>query len=196
LTRREELVRELARRRERGVVSVEFLIVSAPFFIVLMGVMQYALAAVARVSVEYSAFAAARAAVVWLPREEAGTGGDPSTAAAFPLIPLSPAVDHGKVSVSEYLGNSQIMSQLVARAGYARQATVVDITPEHPGWNDDVTVQVAYLYSCKVPIGKQIMCRRFADLPSDMRGRFSGAFPGWYLVMRASHTLTNQGRPS
>jgi TadE-like protein len=189
-------VRKRARRRERGVVSVEFLIASAPFFVVLMGVMQYALASVARVSVEYAAFSAARAAVVWLPREEEGTGGDPSTAAAFPLIPLSPEVDHGKVSVADYLGKSQIMSQLDARASYARQATVVDITPQNPGWNDDVTVEVAYLYSCKVPIGKQIMCRRFGDLPSDMKGRFSGSYPGWYLLLRAKHTLTNQGRPS
>lgn len=189
-------MRNRARRRQRGVVSVEFLIASAPFFVVLMGVMQYALASMARVAVEYAAFSAARAAVVWLPREEAGTGGDPSTAAAFPLIPLSPEVDHGKVSVGDYLGNGRIASQVAARATYARQSTVVDITPQHPGWNDDVTVEVAYLYSCKVPIGKQIMCRRFGDLPSQARGRFSGSFPGWYLLLRARHTLTNQGRPS
>ena len=189
-------MRDRVRRRGRGVVSVEFLIASAPFFVVLMGVMQYAMASLARVSVEYAAFAAARAAVVWLPREEPGTGGDPSTAAAYPLIPVSPAVDHGKVSVAEYLGNSQIMSQLDARAGYARGATVVDVSPEHPGWNDDVTVEVSYLYSCKIPIGKQIMCHRFGDLPAAARGRFSGAYPGWYLLMRATHTLTNQGRPS
>ena len=189
-------MRDRSRRRGRGVVSVEFLIASAPFFVVLMGVMQYAMASVARVAVEYAAFSAARAAVVWLPREDAGTGGDPSTAAAYPLIALSPAVDHGKVSVADYLGNSAIMSQIDARAAYARGATVVDVTPEHPGWNDDVTVEVAYLYSCKIPIGKQIMCHRFTDLPADARAKFSGSYPGWYLLMRATHTLTNQGRPS
>ena len=185
-----------ARRRQRGVASVEWLLASMPFFVVFMGVMQYALASLARVTVEYAAFSAARAAVVWLPREESGTGGDPTTAAAFPLIPLSPAVDHGPVSVAEYLGSSHIDTEVLARAGYARRATVVDVTPAHPGWNDDVTVEVAYLYSCKVPIGKQVMCKRFADLPSGYRGRFSGSFPGFYLLIRARHTLTNQGRPS
>lgn len=189
-------MRKPARRRQRGVVSVEWLIACAPFFVVFMGVMQYALASQARVAVEYAAFSAARAAVVWLPREDDGTGGDPSTAAAFPLVALSPEVDHGKVSVSDYLGRSQIEGQIVARAAYARRATAVDVRPQHPGWNEPVTVEVGYLYSCKVPIGKQIMCKRFGDLPGGWQGRFSGAFPGWYLLMRATHTLNNQGRPS
>ena len=189
-------MRKSARRRDRGVVSVEWLIACGPFLVVVMGVMQYALASQARVAVEYAAFSAARAAVVWLPREDDGTGGDPSTAAAFPLVALSPAVDHGQVSVADYLGRSQIESQIVARATYARRATAVDLPSGKPGWNDPVTVEVGYLYSCKVPIGKQLMCKRFGDLDGAWRGRFSGSFPGWYLLIRATHTLVNQGRPS
>lgn len=185
-----------ARRRERGVVSVEWLIACGPFLVVVMGVMQYALASQARVAVEYAAFSAARAAVVWLPRQDDGTGGDPSTAAAFPLVALSPEVDRGLVSVSDYLGRSRIESQIIARAAYARRATAVDIKNASPGWNDPVTVEIGYLYSCKVPIGKQILCKRFSEIPGDWQGRFSGSFPGWYLLMRATHTLTNQGRPS
>ncbi|MDB4966263.1 MAG: hypothetical protein JWN44_1952 [Myxococcales bacterium] len=188
-------MRNRARRRDRGVASVEWLIASVPFLVVFMGTMQYALASLARVSVEYSAFSAARAAVVWLPREEDGTGGDPSTAAALPLVPLSPRVDQGRVTVADYLGHSQIAGELLERAVYARRATVVDIQPQNPAWNGDVTVEVAYLYSCKVPVGKQIVCKRFGDLPGGYQGRFSGSFPGWYLLMRARHTLTNQGRP-
>jgi len=189
-------MRRPLRRRDRGVVSVEWLIASGPFLVVVMGVMQYALASQARVAVEYAAFSAARAAVVWLPREDEGTGGDPSTAAAFPLVALSPEVDHGLVSVADYLGRSQIESQIMARATYARRATAVDMPQGNPGWNDPVTVTVGYLYSCKVPIGKQLLCKRFSDIPAEWRGRFSGSFPGWYLLMRAQHTLVNQGRPS
>ena len=189
-------MRRPSRRRERGVVSVEWLIACPPFLVVVMGIMQYALASQARVAVEYAAFSAARAAVVWLPREDEGTGGDPSTAAAFPLVALSPEVDHGQVTVADYLGRSQIESQIVARAAYARRATAVDLPAGNPGWNDPVTVTVGYLYSCKIPIGKQILCKRFGDIPAEWRGRFSGSFPGWYLLMRSTHTLVNQGRPS
>lgn len=189
-------MRARSRRRERGVVSVEWLIACGPFFVLFMGMVQYALASQARVAVEYAAFSAARAAVVWLPREEDGTGGDVSTAAAFPLVTISPERDRGKVSLADYFGRSQIESQIMARAGYARRATAVEIRPERPGWNDPVTVEVGYLYSCKVPIGKQIMCQRFGDIPAEWRARFSGSFPGWYLLLRSTHTLVNQGRPS
>jgi hypothetical protein len=189
-------VRCRARRRDRGVTSVEWLIASVPFFVVFMGVLQLAMASMARVTVEYSAFSAARAAVVWLPRETAGTGGDINTAAAFSLIPLSPDVDRGPVSLARALGRSRIESELLDRAGYALRATVVEVTPARPGWNDPVTTEVAYLYSCKVPIGKQFVCKRFGDLPGGLQGRFQGSFPGWYLLLRARHTLTNQGRPA
>jgi len=177
------------------VATVEWMLASVPFFILFLGIMQYALGSMAKVAVEYAAFSAARAAVVWLPREEEGTGGNVATAAAFPLIPLSPAVDHGHVTVADYLGRSQIMGEIMDRADYAKRATVVDIDPQSPGWNDPVTVEVAYLYSCKIPVGKQILCKRFGDLPSRYTSRFRGSFPGWYLLLRAKHTLVNQGRP-
>ncbi|MGZ3441497.1 MAG: TadE/TadG family type IV pilus assembly protein, partial [Polyangia bacterium] len=64
----------LAVRRPRalgqsGAAAAEFVIVVIPFLLTLFGVMQMALASMARVLVSYSAFCAARAAIVFVPAE-------------------------------------------------------------------------------------------------------------------------------
>jgi hypothetical protein len=69
----------LAVRRPRalgqsGAAATEFVIVVIPFLLTLFGVMQMALASMARVLVSYSAFCAARAAIVFVPAEPKSSG--------------------------------------------------------------------------------------------------------------------------
>jgi hypothetical protein len=78
----------LAVRRPRalgqsGAAAAEFVIVVIPFLLTLFGVMQMALASMARVLVSYSAFCAARAAIVFVPAEP--KGGGLSTGSPLPL---------------------------------------------------------------------------------------------------------------
>jgi hypothetical protein len=110
----------LAVRRPRalgqsGAASAEFVIVIIPFLLMLFGLMQLSLASLARVLVSYSAFCAARAAIVVVPApsedgsEGAGIIGEGKNAmgdfgsskkvallrhaAAYPMIPASPSID-------------------------------------------------------------------------------------------------------
>jgi hypothetical protein len=169
-----------------------------PMWLMFALVIQIALGTIARITVEYAARVAARAAVVWLARESdsPSSGGDVRAAAAYPMIGISPAVDREQVSIDENIGQGRSRDQLDAKAAYATRATAVDVSPPRPRWNDAVTAQVYYLYPCQIPLANTLMCHRFADLPAVDRARFQGSFPGWYLVLRARHTLTSQGAPS
>jgi len=59
---------------ESGAVMAEFVIVVIPFFLMFFGLMQMALASLARVLVSYAAFCAARAAIVIVPMGGAEVG--------------------------------------------------------------------------------------------------------------------------
>jgi hypothetical protein len=108
----------LSLRRSRalgqsGAAAAEFVIVVIPFLLLLFGIMQMALASLARVLVSYSAFSAVRAAIVFVPEasdaeaaNQVGSGGNASddfkgshkatlmrNAAAYAMIPASPAID-------------------------------------------------------------------------------------------------------
>jgi hypothetical protein len=99
---------------QSGAAAAEFVIVVIPFLLLLFGIMQLALASLARVLVSYSAFCAARAAVVFVPESassaeaanQVGAGGNQRgdfsgsakttllrNAAAYALIPASPSID-------------------------------------------------------------------------------------------------------
>jgi hypothetical protein len=99
---------------QSGAAAAEFVIVVIPFLLLLFGIMQLALASLARVLVSYSAFCAARAAVVFVPESpssaeaanQVGSGGNQRSdfsssaktallrnAAAYALIPASPSID-------------------------------------------------------------------------------------------------------
>lgn len=84
----------LAVRRPRalgqsGAAAAEFVIVVIPFLLTLFGVMQMALASMARVLVSYSAFCAARAAIVFVPAEPKGGGVSGSSPLPLPVATLS-----------------------------------------------------------------------------------------------------------
>jgi hypothetical protein len=84
--------------RARGATTSEFLIVIIPFLLLLFGIMQLALASLARLLVSYAAFAAARAAVVFVPQssDELATAGGKS--APPPGAPDEPANQVGSGS--------------------------------------------------------------------------------------------------
>ncbi|HEX8950921.1 MAG TPA: TadE family protein [Polyangia bacterium] len=84
----------LAVRRPRalgqsGAAAAEFVIVVIPFLLTLFGVMQMALASMARVLVSYSAFCAARAAIVFVPAEPKGGGVSTGSPIPLPVATLS-----------------------------------------------------------------------------------------------------------
>ena len=84
----------LAVRRPRalgqsGAAAAEFVIVVIPFLLTLFGVMQMALASMARVLVSYSAFCAARAAIVFVPAEPKGGGASSGSPIPLPVATLS-----------------------------------------------------------------------------------------------------------
>jgi Flp pilus assembly protein TadG len=186
------------RARTRGATSVELVIWMVPMWLMLTLSMQLALGSIARITVEYAARVAARSAVVFLARESdsPSSGGDVHEAAAYPMVAVSPAIDGVRVSIGEHLGQARGLGALDAKIAYARRATAVDVTPPRPKWNDPVTAQVYYLFPCQIPLANSLVCHRFEHLPAGDRGRFTGSFPGWYLLLHAKHTLTNQGSPS
>jgi hypothetical protein len=84
----------LAVRRPRalgqsGAAAAEFVIVVIPFLLTLFGVMQMAMASMARVLVSYSAFCAARAAIVFVPAEPKGGGASTGSPIPLPVATLN-----------------------------------------------------------------------------------------------------------
>jgi hypothetical protein len=74
---------------QSGAAAAEFVIVVIPFLLTLFGLMQMALASMARVLVSYSAFCAARAAIVFVPAEPHGGGASSSSPIPLPVATLS-----------------------------------------------------------------------------------------------------------
>jgi TadE-like protein len=84
----------LAVRRPRalgqsGAAAAEFVIVVIPFLLMLFGLMQMALASMARVLVSYSAFCAARAAIVFVPAEPKSGGASTGSPIPLPVATLN-----------------------------------------------------------------------------------------------------------
>ena len=170
----------VGRRREAGMVAAEFLTLLALFVLLLFLLVQVSLASLAKMAVGYASFSAVRAAVVVLP-----AGASPEKvrmAAAYPLMTVSPP-DEGGIEEG----------MLARRIRYAKRATAVRIRPLDPAWDEQVTVDVAYLFECFMPLAAQFMCKRYEEAREGWE--FSGSFPGRYLLLRGRHTLTNQGRP-
>ncbi|MDB4966328.1 MAG: hypothetical protein JWN44_2017 [Myxococcales bacterium] len=74
---------------QSGAAAAEFVIVVIPFLLTLFGLMQMALASMARVLVSYSAFCAARAAIVFVPAEPKGGGASTGSPIPLPIATLN-----------------------------------------------------------------------------------------------------------
>jgi hypothetical protein len=119
-------------------------------------------------------------------------------AAAFALLPSAPAIP------GENVGEALFgRGELIDKEEYALQASGVVLTNPggiQPRWNGPVTARVVYLYYCQIPLISRFMCDDADELPPDARADIAAAGvkvpgPGRYIVLRAEHTLINQGRP-
>lgn len=169
-------------RNERGHTYVEFLVVVVPFFLFVMCVLQSALLQFADLAVERAASVAARSAVVVLDDDPRFYGGEPRDA-VIPGGAREAAVRRGAANVLAALpagADADKSSQLTVTfaSGAGGQATS-RFDPAAP-----VTVRVAYLFRCGVPIARRIMCHTAG----------SGAEGGEnFARIQAEASLPNQG---
>ncbi|HEY1588032.1 MAG TPA: TadE family protein [Polyangia bacterium] len=122
----------LAVRRPRalgqsGAAAAEFVIVVIPFLLTLFGVMQMALASMARVLVSYSAFCAARAAIVFVPAEPKGGGASSGSPIPLPVATLSE--DAGTIGKG---GNTLTDFTTSGKAALIRNAASYALIPSSP----------------------------------------------------------------
>jgi Flp pilus assembly protein TadG len=170
-------------RNQRGATYVEFLVVVVPFFMFVMCVLQSALLEFADLAVERAASAAARSAVVVLDDDPKFYGGEPREA-VVPGGARDAVIRRGAANVLAALPagvgadkSSQLTVTFSRGAGAAQQTSSFD--PAAP-----VTVRVAYLFRCGVPLARRIMCHHAG----------SGAESGEnFARFEREATLPNQG---
>lgn len=122
----------LAVRRPRalgqsGAAAAEFVIVVIPFLLTLFGVMQMAMASMARVLVSYSAFCAARAAIVFVPAEPKGGGVSSGSPIPLPVATLSEeagTIGKGNNTLTDFTTSS--------KAALIRNAASYALIPSSP----------------------------------------------------------------
>jgi hypothetical protein len=122
----------LAVRRPRalgqsGAAAAEFVIVVIPFLLTLFGVMQMAMASMARVLVSYSAFCAARAAIVFVPAEPKGGGVSSGLPLPLPVATLSEdagTIGKGNNTLTDFTTSS--------KAALIRNAASYALIPSSP----------------------------------------------------------------
>ncbi len=109
---------------ESGAVMAEFVIVVIPFFLMFFGLMQMALASLARVLVSYAAFCAARAAIVIVPMggsEVAAVGGASSSSS-----------DEAPNQIGSGSNDRKDFSSSNKKAGLIRNAAAYAMIPASP----------------------------------------------------------------
>lgn len=156
---------------ERGTAFVELLAIFVPLWTFALCVVQVALIAQADLIVRHAADSAARSAVVVLPDDPAEYGGEPQMstgaerlrtirrAASVPLMPLSPAGMRpgADPTVRGSLASPRAIAGADAYLSWGLDVTLPSV--EHDTVvNPEVTVRVAYLYTCGVPLARRIVC--------------------------------------
>ena len=112
---------------ESGAAATEFIIVVIPFLLTLFGVMQMALASMARVLVSYSAFCAARAAIVFVPAEPKSGGLSTGSPLPLPVATLNEdanTIGKGNDSLTDFTTSS--------KAALLRNAASYALIPSSP----------------------------------------------------------------
>ena len=112
---------------QSGAAAAEFVITVIPFLLLLFGVMQMALASLARVLVSYSAFCAARAAIVFVPAEP--QGGGVSSGSPLPLPVKTRSEEAGSVGNGDDTLTDFTTS---AKAALIRNAASYAMIPSSP----------------------------------------------------------------
>lgn len=189
---------ELARREEGATAMLDFILVFPFFAIIVLIVIQLALLINARLMVSYSAYTAARAAIVWLHEGDEIAYEKAAAAARISCTPISP----GNISILRLGGFAAglriapLMAHTdwgdnlrrIPRAGskflYSQLATDVSISPSSPGPREPVTVSVTHQFHLNVPYAAGI----FADLS----GASLIGIPT--VSITDSYTLLNEGK--
>ena len=112
---------------ESGAAATEFVIVVIPFLLTLFGVMQMAMASMARVLVSYSAFCAARAAIVFVPAEPKSGGLSTGVPLPLPVATLNEAA--GNIGTG---GDTLTDFTTSAKAALLRNAASYALIPSSP----------------------------------------------------------------
>lgn len=184
--------------RPRGSVAIEFIIAIIPFLMILTGVIQLALISVAKLTVHYAAVCATRAAIVVLPENEE-LGRDVNTenirdAAVYAILPIAPAISANSTLIESF-GQGGGWNEASKNTGIIIQQGMFGTDT----WDSQVTVRVVYAYHCSVPIASRFFCAPESELPEaavkDLHAANIKPGDGRFLILRAEHTLTKQGRP-
>jgi Flp pilus assembly protein TadG len=186
-------------RKQRGAVMVEFIVAILPFSLLFTGVIQLAMISVAKLTVHYAAACAARAAVVVIPEEEEG-GHDAGNerirnAALWALLPIA----------SSGAGSQSITDAFAKGGGYSEVSRSTGVLLDQSrlggdGYDAQITTRVVYAYHCTIPLASRFFCSTIGELPEaaqkDLHAANITPGAGRFLVLRAQHTLTKQGRPN
>jgi hypothetical protein len=178
------------------VVSVEFIIAIIPFFLMFTGVVQLAMISVAKMAVHYAAACAARAAIVIVPEEEEhGTKAGNQRikdAALYALLPIASSTSNR--SVAGAFGGAA-WGELAKSVGVLFQQSRIGADQ----FDAQITTRVVYAYPCSIPMANRFFCSTIDKLPEaaqrDLHAANINPGGGRYLILRAEHTLTKQGRP-
>jgi len=166
----------------RGATYVEFLVVVVPFFLFVLCVFQAALLEFADLVVGRAASAAARSAVVVLDDDPQLYGGEARNAVST----------GGQRIEAIRRGAANALAALPSAAGAERSDKLTVTFPQGPGSQQArsrfepagmVTVRVAYLFTCGVPMARRLMCR---DGGEDANGDST-------LLVQGEASLPNQG---
>lgn len=197
-------------RCESGAATtLDFILVFPTFVMILLIVVQLALLINATIFVRYSAFLAARSAIVWMESDVELARKHAEQAAEIGLIPVSPshlpggnpplpipspsvtllllhAPNYGSIQEDGLFGRVVRRTlRLTSKRNHSRQMTDVTLTPEHPGAGEPLTATVRYRFYLSIPYADGF----FAALPG------GSYFPAWpTMEITDSVTLINQGK--
>ena len=160
----------------RGLVFVEFLVISIPLLMLILGTMQLALLYAARLATEQAARSAARAAMVVLDDHPDRYGGEPRLAAPSgsqrhqairraALIPLLSVVRPTGLGAggTEPDDLYQIPPEL---------AQAVEVTlPDSIARGERITGEVAFAAPCGIPLGRLLLCHAAGGTRRVLRAR-------------------------
>jgi Flp pilus assembly protein TadG len=186
------------RKNARGAVAVEFLIAIVPFTLLFTGVIQLAMISVAKLAVHYAAACAARAAIVVVPDEEedARDAGNEliRDAAVYALLPVAPTSADTN-SITDAFGKGGGWGEVTRHVGVLLDESRL----AGDEYDAQITTRVVFAYHCSIPLASLFFCSPVGELPAaarkDLQAAKLNVGSGRYLILRAEHTLTKQGRP-
>jgi TadE-like protein len=161
------------RNAQRGTVIVEFLIIIIPLLALILGTLQVALLASAKLVTMQAARNAARAAVVVLNEEPGRYGGEPRLAAPPSSRRHAEIQRAAEVTLMAAASAVHVSDVFAARTALVTPRTGI-LAPGGPcnpivafpgkpggtfGLDEDVTVRVTIDYPCAIPLGRFFACR-------------------------------------